>query len=333
MIKKILIINAVCWMLIQCSCLKLEHSNPLDPEYQSANTAPTATFSVSPTSGDTNTTFSVDASGSSDNEDTSAQLEVRWDWENDGTWDTNYTTSKTASHQYASSGSKTIKLQVRDTGGLTAEHTETVTVTAGTVTYGSMTGNDGKTYKTIIIGTQEWMAENLRETQYRNGSTIPNVTDNSIWTGLSTGARCAYDNNETTADTYGYLYNWFAVDDTHNIAPPGWHVPTDAEFTILTDYLGGVTVAGGKLKEAGTAHWISPNTGATDEVHFTGLPAGYRDQTDGTYRYLGQMTYYWSATLQFSTNAYTRRLDVGSTMCPGYTFNKKLGYSVRLIKD
>jgi uncharacterized protein (TIGR02145 family) len=333
MIKKILIINVVCWILVQFSCLKLEHSNPLDPEYHSTNTAPAAVFSVSPTSGDTNTTFSVDASGSSDSEDTSAQLEVRWDWENDGTWDTGYSTSKTASHQYATTGSKTINLQVQDTGGLTAEHTETVTVSAGTVTYGSMTGNDGKTYKTIIIGSQEWMAENLRETQYRDGSAIPDVIDNTTWTGLSTGARCAYDNSETTADTYGYIYNWFAVDDIRYIAPAGWHVPTDAEWTILTDYLGGISVAGGKLKEAGTTHWISPNTGATDDSHFTGLPAGYRDQTDGTYRYLGQITYYWSATLQFSTNAYTRRLDVGSTMCPGYAFNKKLGYSVRLIKD
>ena len=337
MYKKEIIIMVIYFIFMSNSCTKLEHSNPLDPEYSGTtnptNTAPTASFTVNPTSGDINTSFSVDASNSSDTQDAAAQLEVRWDWENDGVWDTNYSTTKTATYQFAAAGAKTIKLEVKDTGGLTSYHTETITVNSGAAQYGSMTGNDGKTYKTIIIGGQEWMAENLKETKYRDGSAIPDVTNNTAWIGLSTGARCAYDNNETTANTYGYLYNWFAVNDSRNIAPAGWHVPTHAEWTTLIDYLGGLAAAGGKLKETGTSHWASPNTGATDESHFTALPAGHRSQVDGLSKNIGLLTYFWSATIQFSTNAYTRRMDAGSTMVPGYAFNKKLGYSIRLVKD
>jgi hypothetical protein len=110
-----------------------------------------------------------------------------------------------------------------------------------------MTGNDGKTYKTVKIGIQWWLAENLKETQYRDGTAIPNVKGASQWADLSTGARCAYNNSEATADTYGYLYNWYAVADVRHIAPAGWHVPTDAEWETLVDYLG--DNAGSKLAD------------------------------------------------------------------------------------
>jgi len=122
---------------------------------------------------------------------------------------------------------------------------------------------DGNFYHAVAIGTQVWMAENLRTTKYRDGSPIPNVTDSSVWILTTEGAYCNYNNDTTHSNTYGRLYNWYAVIDTRNIAPEGWHVPTQDEWNTLVQFLGGGAVAGGKLKETGTAHWNSPNRGAT----------------------------------------------------------------------
>ena len=155
---------------------------------------------------------------------------------------------------------------------------------------------DGNVYNIVTIGTQVWMAENLKVTHYRNGDAIPNVTDETAWSDLQTGACCDYENIPDNSTTYGKLYNYYAVKDSRNIAPVGWHIPTEAEWTILTDYLGGSTVAGGKLKEIGTTHWISPNTGATNETGFTGLPGGMRvgSTPSSTYAFMGIYSYWWS---------------------------------------
>ena len=139
-------------------------------------------------------------------------------------------------------------------------------------TYGSMTDQQGNVYKTIVIGTQEWMAENLKTTVYRNGNAIDNIIDNTQWIGLTTGAWASYNNDSQYDCPYGKLYNWFAVADPRHVCPTGWHEPTDAEWTTLTDYLGGEEVAGGKMKSAGTQYWIGPNTDATNESGFSGLP-------------------------------------------------------------
>ena len=138
---------------------------------------------------------------------------------------------------------------------------------------GTVTDADGNTYRTIKIGNQWWMAENLRTTRYRNGDPIPTVTDNFTWGHLLTGACCSYDNDSSMVFTYGRLYNWHAVSDGRGLAPLGWHVPSDADWGTLVEYLGGSAVAGGKMKEAGTAHWLSPNTGATNESAFSGCRA------------------------------------------------------------
>ncbi len=168
--------------------------------------------------------------------------------------------------------------------------------------YGTMTDQDGNEYKTITIGTQTWMAENLRTTKYRDGSEIPNVTDNTKWVELATGAYCNY-NNTTSSDTiatYGRLYNWYAVTDSRNIAPEGWHLPTETEWRILIDYLGGFGVAGGKMKETGATHWDTPNTGATNESGFTALPSGnrsdWRTTPIGRFVNMSRSTYYWGTT-------------------------------------
>jgi len=202
-------------------------------------------------------------------------------------------------------------------------------------TYGTMTDQDGNTYKTITIGTQTWMAENLRVTKYRNGDAIPNVTDNAAWIALTTGACCTYENttNKDEIATYGRLYNFYAATDSRSIAPAGWHVPSDVEWTTLTTFLGGGSVAGGKMKEAGSTHWESQNTSATNESGFTGLPSGYRYYDDGSFLNLGEDGYWWSSTASSASHAWTRDLYYGYAGVVHYYYDKQYGFAVRLIKD
>ena len=197
---------------------------------------------------------------------------------------------------------------------------------------GTVTDIDGNTYQTVKIGDQWWTAENLKVTHYRNGDAIPNVTDNTEWSNLTTGAYCNYDNDDNNADTYGSLYNWYAVNDRRNIAPEGWHVPSDAEWQILIDYLGGEGVAGGKMKATGTTIWNSPNTGATNESGFSALPGGYRHDDEGYYN-MCYDTYFWSSSGSSSRDAWYRNLDYDySGVYRNYDY-KRYGFSVRCVRD
>lgn len=191
----------------------------------------------------------------------------------------------------------------------------------------TVTDIDGNIYHTVTIGTQTWMVENLKTTRYRNGTTIPNITDGTTWTNLSTGAYCDYDSTPNNSIIYGKLYNWYAVIDSRNIAPTGWHVPTDAEWTMLTTYLGGESVAGGKLKETGTAHWIIPNLGATNESGFTALPGGRRGY------YIGSVGNWWSSSEGIDIGVWIRSVDYNSSELYRYGLAKNSGLSVRCIKD
>jgi len=197
---------------------------------------------------------------------------------------------------------------------------------------GTVTDYDGNVYHTITIGTQVWMVENLKVTHYRNGDPIPNVTDSSAWGNLTTGAYCNYNNDVNNVTTYGRLYNWFTVSDSRNIAPTGWHVPTDAEWTTLTTYLGGESVAGGKLKETGTTHWASPNTGATNETGFTALPGGYRFPI-GSFDLIGVYGFLWSSTEINSTGAWERYLPFDGSDLSRTSDSKNYGNSIRCLKD
>ena len=192
---------------------------------------------------------------------------------------------------------------------------------------------DGNEYATVIIGNQVWMSENLKVTKYRDGTAIPTGLSNSEWENTTSGAYAVYDNNETHADTYGYLYNWYAVDDSRNIAPDGWHVPTDDEWTTLTDYLGGTSVAGGKMKETGTSHWNSPNTGATNESGFTAFPGGYRFYVNGDYNDIGSYGYFWSSSENNSSSAWKRILSYDNSEVNRNYDNKFYGFSVRCVRD
>jgi uncharacterized protein (TIGR02145 family) len=209
------------------------------------------------------------------------------------------------------------------------------------LTYGTMTDQDGNVYKTITIGTQTWMAENLKVTKYRNGDIIPNVADSSEWNNLTTGACCDYKNDTKYTAIYGPLYNWFAVNDSRNLAPIGWHVPTDEEWHTLILYLDTNAspfdsivsfIAGCQLKEKGTIHWISPNEGANNGTGFTGLPSGFRI-TNFSFTALGSVGVWWSSTEYFSTNAwFCFLLNYNNNVWCDY-YLKCSGYSIRCLKD
>lgn len=192
---------------------------------------------------------------------------------------------------------------------------------------------DGNYYKSVTIGTQTWLVENLKTSKYRNGDLIPNITDNRAWMLLETEACCDYNNDPNNSKTYGKLYNWFSVHDRRNIAPVGWHVSTDAEWTTLATFLGGKSIAGGKLKEAGFSHWNSPNTGATNVVNFKALPSGMRGP-DGTFSRMGHNSSWWCSDFyDGGYNAWFR--DISYSLIDLYRSysDTRIGFSVRCVKD
>jgi uncharacterized protein (TIGR02145 family) len=201
---------------------------------------------------------------------------------------------------------------------------------------GTVTDIDGNVYPTIIIGTQEWMAENLKVTHYRNGDAIPNVTGNTQWRDLTFGAYCWYDNDIGWKDVYGALYNWYAVVDSRELCPAGWHVPTDAEWIILINILEGQTFAGVKMKSTRTEpddhpRWNLPNTGATNESGFLGLPGGTR--SNGTFNVIGLVGQFWGSSESSSSNAWLRGLYYNYSNVSAFTDYKHSGFSVRCIRD
>jgi len=207
----------------------------------------------------------------------------------------------------------------------------------------TITDIDGNVYQTIEIGDQWWMMENLKVTHYRNGDPIPNVTEEGPWSGITTGAYCDYDNDPANAETYGRLYNWFAVNDSRNIAPEGWHVPSDVEWMQLELYLGMSqaeadatgwrgTGEGGKLKEAGTMHWNPPNTGATNESGFSALPAGSR-YAFGFYRNMGSYAAFWCSTEHYTHSAWDRILAWDNSQIGRDSHGGTFGLSVRCVRD
>jgi uncharacterized protein (TIGR02145 family) len=184
----------------------------------------------------------------------------------------------------------------------------------------------------VTICTQVWNLTNLDVTKYRNGDTIPEVTDPTAWAALTTGAWCYYDNDSANGAIYGKLYNWYAVNDSRGLAPTGYHIPTDTEWTTLTTCLGGESVAGGKMKETGTTHWASPNQDATNISGFTGLPGGYR-YNDGTFYDIGGNGIWWGSTQVGTAYAWVRNLDYNYGYAGRYGTNKENGFSVRCLRD
>ena len=191
---------------------------------------------------------------------------------------------------------------------------------------------DGNVYKTVTIGTQVWMAENLRTTKYENGDPIGTTT--SDITGESAPKyQWAFEDDISVADVYGRLYTWFAATDARNVCPTGWHVPSDGEWETLKLYLGGDSIAGGKLKETGTSHWQTPNTGATNEVGFAVLPAGYRSFT-GAFVSLQISSYIWSSTPNPTPEwSWGQRVGYNDGILLRGGYYKQAGASIRCIRN
>lgn len=204
--------------------------------------------------------------------------------------------------------------------------------------YSTMTDQDGNIYKTIKIGTQVWMAENLRAVHYQNGDPVEKVEKNTTWVNLTTGAYSNYNNtnNLDTIATYGRLYNWYAVNDSRKLSPKGWHIPTDEEWSTLINYLGGDSIAGGKMKEIGTAHWLKENVGATNECGLTAIPGGCRDNADGSFYAISYDLFWWSSTEDDAKFAWYRFLNNKLTSVEKFSWylgKKNSGFSVRCVKN
>lgn len=210
---------------------------------------------------------------------------------------------------------------------------KTTAVFNSDITYGTMTDQDWNVYRTVTIGTQTWMAENLRTTIYNDGTAIPYVPGKDEWAELTNGAFCNYNNtgNTDTIATYGRLYNWFAV-NTGKLAPIGWHVATDAEWTELTNYLNGEDVAGNKLKESYSIHWNNSWPYVTNETGFTALPGGHRGGSS-IFNGIGTTGYWWSATESVNSSAWLRRISNFDSKVYRDGSSFKVGFSVRCIKD
>ena len=198
----------------------------------------------------------------------------------------------------------------------------------------SVSDNDGNTYNTVIIGTQTWMAENLKTTKLNNGTSLSLITDNSSWSSESNPAYCWYNNDlSTNKSKYGALYNWYAV-NSGNLCPSGWSVPTEAQWSTLITFLGGDSVAGGKLKETGTTYWSSPNAGATNESGFNGRPGGIRGFSNGTYVSENEIGVWWTSTQgDYISNAKQDKVSFDNTIISSYEGNKKNGLYVRCLKN
>jgi len=189
---------------------------------------------------------------------------------------------------------------------------------------------DGNSYLITTIGTQVWMAENLKTTKFNDGTTIPLVTDKIAWTALKTPGYCWFGNEVESKEVYGALYNWYAT-NTKKLCPKGWHVPADSEWTILMTFLGDPNTIGNKLREEGNAHW--ENSLGTNDFGFTALPGGLRQNT-GVFPIFGHSyAVWWTATEYNVIQAWNRGLHFSSSKAfKGFDF-KASGFSVRCIRD
>ncbi|ALO16598.1 Chitodextrinase precursor [Salinivirga cyanobacteriivorans] len=325
----ILMLALVSTLLIFTACEKDEDDEPITEE--PTNSAPTCTI-TSPedgaefTQGET-ITIAVEA----EDEDNNLE-EVRFYVNDVGIgsassfpynfdWDTNE----------EEPGSFTIKAEAIDELQERTSYEISITLESS-ITGGTLTDNDGNVYSTVQIGDQEWMAENLKTTTYNDGTSIDLVTDNTAWYNNTTGAYCWYDNDQATyADTYGALYNWHAV-NTGNLCPDGWHVPTDAEWTALEDYIGSDGHSGteGTALKA-TSGWNNDGNG-TDDYGFTAHPGGYRT-SNGAFDNVGYYGLWWSATETNTYNAWRRYLYYSYSSVNRSSYSKEGGFSVRCLRD
>ncbi len=310
-------------LLTVIACKKDDDSSTSNNTPNPSNNPPTASFTVTPNTGDTQTNFQFDASGSTDNEDANSSLQVRWDFETDGIWDVDWTSAKVVNHQYNQQGNYNVTLEVKDSEGLSDSDSESITVSGGGTGQpcpGTPTVNfQGQVYNTVEIGNQCWFKENLN---------------------YETGNSWCYDNDPNNCNTYGRLYNWATLmngeasstsvpSGVQGICPSGWHVPSDKEWTILTDFLGGNSVAGGKMKS--TSGWYNNGNGSNSSG-FSALPGGYRND-QFIFLSIEKDANFWSSTEYGSNIALKRYLNYYYDEVYPYGLFKNYGYSVRCVQD
>jgi uncharacterized protein (TIGR02145 family) len=197
-----------------------------------------------------------------------------------------------------------------------------------------VTDGDGNSYPTLLYGNgQEWMAANLRTATYANGDPIPTVGNMTEWCALGTGAWVHYDLDAQYEDPYGKLYNWYTVEDARNVCPTGWHVPSDVEWTALVDFLGGLPVAGGKMKTVGPAYWQNPNVGATNESGFSAVGGSWAKGTVCNFGTLKTEAMWWSSTPFSATYAWYYSLTNTSGQLNRGASDGRNGFSLRCVRD
>lgn len=197
---------------------------------------------------------------------------------------------------------------------------------------GTVTDIDGNTYRTIKIGTQVWMAENLKTTKYRDGDTIPQVKDGGAWSVDTTGAYCNWNNDINVVPEYGRLYNWYACTNPHKLAPEGWHIPSVSEWGVLIVFLGGDSIAGGSMKDTDTTHWASLNIGATNSSGFTAIAASAR-ASNGPFFGPNLFAAFWTSLSSNNYLAYKYYIINNSAYIYKEDEYKQQGHNVRCIKD
>ncbi|MFC2129573.1 FISUMP domain-containing protein [Bacteroidota bacterium] len=269
--------------------------------------------------------------------DRSGHDPTSWNWDfGDG----NTSSGQSPLHAYTEAGTFSVSLTVtNEKGSDTYSRLDLIRVSSG-----SVTDKDGNTYKTVIIGQQEWMAENLKVTHFPDGNEIPFIESNSEWDALQSNdkAYSFYDNSSSNGDTYGALYTWAAAmngsmssdlnpSGVQGACPEGWHIPSEAEWIQLINYLGWED-AGGKLKETGTTHWDSPNEGASNESGFTGVPGGVHNIL-GFYDSMGMKGSWWSSTESNVVPAWRRSMYHVSNRVGSGEIHKATGLSVRCLRD
>jgi len=252
----------------------------------------------------------------------------------------NHPFSTTINTDGVSEGTHDVKITVMFDARQVEELTISVAIKKSPVIEGTVTDVDGNKYKTIQIGAQIWMMENLRVSHYRNGDEIQNVTDDATWNSLTEGALCDYDNTEDSLLVYGKLYNQYAIKDPRGLAPEGWHISTREEFDDLIDFLGGSDYAAGRMKEVGNVHWhdgtYDSNEG-TNESGFLALPAGWRI-ANGSFSNINKNAYFWTDhqynSYSGDVNGWYRSLYMHENEIPDESFaHSYLGMSVRCVKN
>lgn len=196
----------------------------------------------------------------------------------------------------------------------------------------TVTDIDGNIYNTVKIGDQVWMVENLKTTRFRDGTALHKVTDKSEWSNLRTSGYCDYGNNQENANIYGRLYNGYAVIDSRYLAPSGWRIASDSDWTKLEKHLCGAKTAGGKLKEKGISYWLYPNICVDEEFGFFAIPGGER-ATDGNFLLLSRSCFWWSPAWHDSSSIHYRRIYHNDIIIERDTHPLKNGFGVRCVKN